>query len=154
MNDFIYGVLAGVVASFVFVTIVWLFKSWLWPFISRYISNSPNLHKSEWDGVQQNGSSSTTTLQIRQYGDRLRATITWSKAEHPSRVFNYIGKIVDNQLVFTWVEKESGGGNIGAFVFQLSADRQTLDGKTVYVKKDGTSVVSEDKMYIRRRAPV
>ena len=87
------------------------------------------------------------TMQIRQFGTRVRATATRTSST-PHRHFKYTGEFLAGQLVLTWEDRQAEGYMMGAMVLRLTAQGE-LKGKTTYVAVDSANVVSDDRTYWR-----
>tara|TARA_R110000787_G_scaffold238691_2_gene344891 strand:+ start:1119 stop:1394 length:276 start_codon:yes stop_codon:yes gene_type:complete len=86
-------------------------------------------------------------MTIKQWGDTIKAD-TERDTSNGVRRFKYKGRIRGNQVVLNWEEPRGGGIILGSMVMKLSANRQRLEGLTVYVRLDDGDVKPEPRFYV------
>lgn len=114
-------------------------------------ANTPNLN-GKWEGFApegENPNESNSSLEIRQFGNFVRATITRSENGSP-RIFEYEGRFTSGQLVLFFEDTDGRGYVVGAMVLRLEGDLKTLSGRSTYFHHTKNAVVSAARVYRRR----
>ena len=148
-NAIFIGVLSGLLAS----ALIWIARDRLWPLLRSRMHSSPDINNTVWDGYSSEPTEEmrpNSRMTIKQWGDVITAE-TQRETTNGVRRFRYKGRIHDHQLVLNWDEPGGGGASSGSMVMKLSANRQNLQGYSVYARIDGGDVFPEPRFYVLKR---
>ena len=148
------GVASEILAGIIVLLVAWLYRKYAFPFIKSLFIPVPNVagHWSAFDIRYDKDNlikTETGSLEIRQYGTRIKAVGRLRAAGNTLRIFNYEGSIASGQLVLNFEERKGQGYNVGSMILALSSDLNQLVGKTTYYHKTEARVVTKDKLYQR-----
>ena len=152
MENLAYEISTGLLIAFLVSALTWVFPRALWPLVRSLRHSAPNINNTVWDGYSRepsNGEQPNSRMTIKQWGDVVTAR-TERNTSNGVRRFRYKGRIRANQVVLNWEEPRGGGVILGSMVMRLSANRQRLDGYSVYVRLDGGDVYPEPRFYVRK----
>jgi hypothetical protein len=148
------ALIIGIAGNIIVMILTWLTPKIFIPIYNGWKRNIDDI-SGEWNGydVLTDGTEKEVSeMTIKQYGTRLSATVT-RKTNNSKRLFEYEGKIIGKQIVFTWKETTNKNtlSNIGTafFILKTSGDRKILKlyGKVIFYHNDSEGVILKEKIY-------
>lgn len=152
--DFLYGVLASIVAAFV----CWLCVKVIWPYFQdRYLYQGIRID-GLWiiHSIKDDKEHAVGKLTIKQQGSRLTGSSYRSETRQglPSdRVFVYSGRIVGDKVLMTFEDARGESFDFGSYVFSLHNDGIVMHGMATFHGKPEGMIISEKRILKKTPAP-
>lgn len=150
MVEFFLGVLAGVVAAFLYSGITTLG----WPtFKNKYLYQGINVSGS-WDIFEsrQGNQIRVGRIAIEQQGCSITGSSTRTKTRDgrdSERTFKYLGFIRESQLTLTFEDIRGTGFDTGTYVFAVHNDGKTMEGMATFCGRVENKIVSEPRRLVK-----
>ena len=153
MNNWLIGIASSLTASVIAVFAAFILRTSIIPRLRGIFLKTPDIEGS-WEGYEPDSDwpdEKVSSLQIKQKGTKISASIVRRGKSGNERHFKYDGFITSGQLVLNFEEPDGAGYIVGAMVLVLSSNRQKLTGRTTYFHHDRNEVVSFSKLFLKSK---
>lgn len=145
-SDLILGVLSGILATIIVVSISYLFKTLILPYVKSVLFDIPNI-SGKWHSYDGENKESVGVATIKQHSRQVEIQVIRHidrDGNKTEKTFIYAGKFASGTLTALYEDIDMKGYIMGAIVMRLLPDNKTLSGKTVYFDHNQGQVVTYD----------